>query len=533
MPCYITEGTHARRSSHDYPAHTAGIEVRKRVADTDPGPPMGVAYLAGMLKAAQYPYAVIDGLGLDLNHIRPAPYRSDLMMQGLDLDEIVERIPEESTRIGLSVMFSTLWPISLELLNRVRRRFPEATIIAGGEHITAVAEYCLRNSPVDIAVRGEGESVLIHLLETLDRGGSLQEVSSLGYINDRDEFVLTSGVIRERDVDQIPRPDWDSIPIEEYITHGQINGVNRGRSMPILGTRGCPFKCTFCSNPLMYTQRWIPRDPADLVDEMEDYMRRYNVVNFDFQDLTAFVKKPWIMGFTQEILRRDLKVTWQLPSGTRSEVFDREVAALVYQAGCRNLAFAPESGDERVLKEVKKQVNLKHLEQAARDAVAAGLNVSVFIVIGFPTDDRGSMRKTAKFLRKMAMIGVHDCVVSKFTPYPGSPLFIELQEKGKIALNDKFFISPMDFYARDAESYCENLPPGDLYRWMLYLFMNFYVLSMLTHPFRTIYICLKALLTGYEETRYAKFLNEKVYTRTKWLLRGRSYRQELVKPAEA
>ena len=497
-----------------------------------PGPPVGIAYLAGMLKAVHYPYTVVDGLGLGLNILRPASYRRDLMLQGLELNEIVDQIPVNIRYIGISVMFSTLWPVSIELLKQVRQRFPDVIIIAGGEHVTAVTEYCLRNSPIDIAVRGEGENSLIQILETLDREGPWQDTPSIAYLNDEDECVFTSGVIREKNIDLFPRPDWDSIPIEDYINHGQINGVNRGRSMPILGTRGCPYKCTFCSNSLMYTQRWVARDSVDLVDEMEDYMRKYDVINFDFQDLTTFVKKSWIVDFTQEILKRNIQVTWQLPSGTRSEVFDREVASLVYRAGCRNLAFAPESGDEQVLKEVKKKVNLKHLEQAARDAVATGLNVSMFIVIGFPTDNRNSMRRTASFLRKMALIGVHDCVVSKFIPYPGSPLFVELQQQGKIALDDQFFISPMEFYAKETKSYCENLDSKKLHQWMMYLFLNFYILSVLTHPLRTIYICLKALLTGYEETRYAKFLNEKVYTRTKWLFKGWSYKVNRVKLAE-
>ena len=128
--------------------------------------------------------------------------------------------------------------------------------------------------------------------------------------------------------------------------------------MPILGTRGCPFQCTFCSNPGMWTQRWIARDPVALADEMELYVRKYRVTNFDFQDLTAIVKRQWIVDFCRELIARDLKITWQMPSGTRAEVFDAEVADLLYRSGCRALAFAPESGSPEILKIVRKQVDL-------------------------------------------------------------------------------------------------------------------------------------------------------------------------------
>jgi radical SAM superfamily enzyme YgiQ (UPF0313 family) len=351
----------------------------------------------------------------------------------------------------------------------------------------------------------------------------LKNVPSIAYLEDR-AFVRTSGVIREKDVDTLAHPDWDSIPIERYIELGQLNGVNLGRSMPLLATRGCPYQCTFCSNPNMYTTRWYPRNPVDVVDEMEEYNRKYRVTNFDFQDLTAFVRRSWIVDFTQELIRRNCSFTWQLPSGTRSEVFDGEVADLIYRAGCRNLAFAPESGDPRILKDIKKHLSIENLEKAAMTAVARGLNLSVFIVIGFPTDDRESMRASLKFLRRMARHGVQDCVVSKFTPYPGSPLFKELQAAGKIGLDDEFFITPMDFYTSGSASYCNNLSSKELHGWMLVLFWNFYLLSFVMYPWRTARILLKALFAGTEETRYAKFLNEKLYTRSKWLMKSWLYR---------
>lgn len=488
-----------------------------------PNPPIGVAYLAGTLKRLGYPYHVVDGLGEGIDQIRVYNVRQDFRIQGLSIEAIVERIPAQTKYIGLSVMFSTLWPVSLELLHAIRRKFPAAVIIVGGEHVSAVPEYCLRNAPINYTVHGEGENVLLALLDALDNGKPLSEVPSIGYLDSTGSFVRSSGVTRETNVDGFARPDWDSIPIENYISNGQLNGVNRGRSMPLITTRGCPFACTFCSNTNMYLPRWIPRNPVDVVDEMEEYVNKYKISNFDLQDLTAFVRKSTIVEFCNEVIKRGLKVTWQLPSGTRSETFDEEVADLVYRAGCRNLAFAPESGDPEILKSVKKQVKLDNLEKAAKIAVKRGLSLSVFIVIGFPKDSPESMKKTLRFLRRMATIGVQDCVVSKFVPYPGSPLFKDLQASGKLALDNEFFLTPMDFYTKGSDSYCDGLTSRQLYRWMLYLFLNFYILSFITHPLRTARIMLKAVFTGYEETRYAKFLNEKIYTRTKWLFKSSNW----------
>src|SRR5439155_4419084 len=107
--------------------------------------------------------------------------------------------------------------------------------------------------------------------------------------------------------------------IEKYIDNACTYGANLGRSMPILASRGCPFECTFCSSPQMWTTRWSARKPEFVLAEMKKYIQRYCVTNFDFYDLTAIVKKQWIADFCRLLIDERVNVTWQLPSGTRSE----------------------------------------------------------------------------------------------------------------------------------------------------------------------------------------------------------------------
>jgi radical SAM superfamily enzyme YgiQ (UPF0313 family) len=431
------------------------------------------------------------------------------------VDEIVRRIPPESDVIGLSCMFSTLWPLTNRLALRIREKFPNALMVLGGEHGTAVPDNALSVSPFDVVVLGEGEETFIDLLRARAAGRPLRQVGGIAF-RDGGEVVKTGLSPRKRDVDAIPLPNWDSFPIEEYVSRHQINGVNLGRSMPILGTRGCPFQCTFCSSPAMWTQRWIPRDPKLLADEMELYLRKYRATNFDFQDLTAIIKRQWIVEFSRELIRRGLDITWQMPSGTRAEVFDEEVADLLYRSGCRALAFAPESGSPEILKIVKKQVNLDKLLVSMRAAVRRGLKLSCFIVIGFPDDTPATLRQTLRLIRKMAWLGVHDVAVSKFVPYPGSELFVRLQREGKIQLDDEFFVSPMDFYTKKAPSYADAVSTSRLYRTMVWMFVNFYVISFAFRPLRVLRALATAVLTGREETRYAKWFVDRFYTRRRW-----------------
>lgn len=498
-----------------------GIKVFSGLQMHTPNPPLGLAYIAAAVKEAGFPYRVIDGTGEALDQVFPYPDREDFMVQGLSLDEIVHRIPRESEIIGLSCMFSTLWPLTNRLAMRIREKFPDALLVLGSEHGTAVPEHVLNNSPFNVVVLGEGEETFVELIRARAGGSCFDAVKGLAFL-DGTAVVKTGLSPRKKDVDAIPLPDWDSFPIEEYIVRHQINGINLGRSMPLLATWGCPFQCTFCSNPGMWTQRWIPRNPELLADEMALYKQKYRVTNFDFQDLTAIIKRQWIVDFCRELIRRDLNITWQMPSGTRAEVFDEEVASLLYRSGCRALAFAPESGSPEILKIVKKQVDLDKMLKSMRIAVKRGLKLSCFIVIGFPDDTPRTLRQTMKLIREMALIGVYDVAVSKFVPYPGSELFVRLQREGKIKLDDEFFVSPMDFYTRRAPSYADAVSTSRLYRTMLWMFVNFYVISFALRPLRFLRALAKAVLTGAEETRYAKWFVDRFYTRRRWrkLARG-------------
>ena len=113
-------------------------------------------------------------------------------------------------------------------------------------------------------------------------------------------------------------------------------------------------------------------------------MKKYVTTDFQFEDLTAIVKRDWILGFCQEIVDRKLELTCQLPSGTRSEGVDFEAAKAMKAAGCHEFAFAPESGDPHVLDAIKKKVELPRMFQFARESMEAGLSLGCFFILGFP-----------------------------------------------------------------------------------------------------------------------------------------------------
>ncbi|MGH7812496.1 MAG: B12-binding domain-containing radical SAM protein [Candidatus Binataceae bacterium] len=472
-------------------------------------PPVGIAYLAGSLRAAGHRVTVVDGLGEDpVRHT--ACFDDQWIATGLPIDEIAARIPEDSESIGISCMFSQDWPYVKQIVEAIRARFPKALLVAGGEHITSMPQYVLETCPeLDLCVLGEGEEAIVEIVNCFESGGDFNELKGIAIRRDG-KSILTQTRPRIQDVDAIPRPAWDLIPVHNYLDNGFGFGVNRGRNMPLVATRGCPYQCTFCSNPGMWTTRWMARDPALVLDEIQDYLDRYRATDIDFYDLTAIVKKQWIMAFCELIERRGMNFAWQIPSGTRSEAIDSEVCRALYRTGCRNLDYSPESGSPAVLQRIKKRVDLNKVLVSMRAAVREGIYVKANIIMGFPDETRREVWQTIAFIARMAVAGVHHVSIWAFSPYPGSELFAQLRQRGKLPeLNQKYFLSLAAFSdITMTVSRSENLSDRELLGFRIAGNLAFYGAQFAARPWRLVRT-LYNLISNRQESHSDKSLREK------------------------
>lgn len=461
-------------------------------------PPLAIAYLAAVLRERGIQVDVVDAVGERIDQFIED---GDFYYQGLTIAETVDRIDLRTNLIGISCMFSQDWPWVRRLIAAIRKRLPGVPIVAGGEHVTALAEFSLRDCPeLTACVLGEGEETLVDLVAHLDDPNRFENVAGLAYL-DGGRFVQTAHRHRIRAVDELPYPAWDLAPIEPFLDYRATHSVFLGRTIAILATRGCPYKCTFCTNPDMYGNLWMPRSPAKVLDEIEYYLKRYAVENVEFFDLTFVTRKSWILEFCRLIEERGLKFTWQLPNGTRSEVIDAEVSAALYRTGCRNLTYAPESGSTETLRIIKKQVDLNKLQKSAAAALAAGLSIKMNVILGFPHETRRHLLQTLWFCWRMAFLGVYDMAVFVFSPYPGSELFEQLLADGTIKqLDDNYLRSLAAFMDPFPKSnYCRHISARELSWWVLLVQGTFYGLSFAFRPWR--FFCFaRNLLTGHYRT---------------------------------
>jgi anaerobic magnesium-protoporphyrin IX monomethyl ester cyclase len=401
--------------------------------------PIGTAYVAGALVEGGHRVGVIDAVG-EAPLQRTPTSRPDLVQYGLTIAEIVDRIDPATDAIGISVMFSQQWPHVDELVRAIAARLPGRPIIIGGEHAAGAWEFVLDSCPpVTACAIGEGEETMLAFMEWVAGTRALADVKGIACRIDG-RAQRTAPRERVRDVDAMARPAWHLFPVTKYEDAGFTYGVNRGRSMPILATRGCPYQCTFCSSPAMWTTRYYVRSVSDVVDEIESYVERYQATNVDFYDLTAIIKRDWILAFCAELERRGLNITYQLPTGTRSEALDDEVLAALYRTGCRNICYAPESGAASTLVRIKKKIKPERMVQSMRAASRAGIAVKANLMIGFPDETRREMWETVRLGMRLAWIGVEDLPLFPVIPYPGTEMYRALRTENAVPeLSNDYF----------------------------------------------------------------------------------------------
>jgi len=472
-------------------------------------PPIGLAYLKRVVSAFAKEIQIIDSVGNfpKIRSIVSEGYSCKLI--GQTKDEIIDLLWSDADIVLVSCMFSHDWKYACSILKGIRTKCSQALVIAGGEHITAVPEYSMKSSAeIDVCVLGGGESIIHDVLEAFL--GNKQDLKTLPgtYIrNGASEIIKNIINTRIRRKDKIFWPDWEGFPLENYFSEGHGFGVNLGgRTMPIVASRGCPYQCTFCSSSRMWTTYWKSRDPQDVINEMKYYVEKYQITNFDFYDLTAIVQKKWIILFCKLLLKSGLKISWQLPSGTRSEAVDSEVARLLYQSGCRNMSFAPESGSLEILKLIKKKVNLPKMIQSMKSCVAEGVSIKVNIICGFPQERWKHLLETLKLIVQSGWAGCDDLSINQFSPYPGSELFESLQKTNKIKLDNQYFIG-LSYYSSmtNAQSYSDYLSNFDILLYKAIGTSLFYGVSIMRRPWRIISIFTN-VSKGKETTRLEKTL---------------------------
>ncbi|MFZ5565346.1 MAG: B12-binding domain-containing radical SAM protein [Thermodesulfobacteriota bacterium] len=468
-------------------------------------PPIGLACIASFLRRQGHAVQIIDAVGDGMDRVVNIPEAPGFLMQGISLEAITAAIDPSVRLIGFSCPFTHAWPLVRRLIALVRKTFPHVPLMIGGEHATALPEHCLAEAPLDLVVLGEGEETAAAVADAVASGRPFSGIPGIVFQDAAGRPVRTGRRPRVTSISRLPWPAWDAVSPRPYRVY---EGPSAGPVMPMIGSRGCPFACAFCSAPGMWGRRWEAREPGDIVDEMAHYANRFGVREFQFFDISPFIDKTWTEALCREIIGRNLKVTWQAPAGVRAEAIDPETAGLLMASGFTRIQFALESGSPAVLKSMNKTIDIPRFEAAVAAALSAGMGVCVLFIIGYPGETLSDIRQTYRMIRRLAAGGVDEIALSSFVPLPGTAVFSQLREKGALRVDDGYCF---EMAGATSLAHVTSWNPGFSGRRLLALkwlgLLQFYAVSFALFPSRALRT-VRNLVRGVQESKTDRALAE-------------------------
>jgi len=394
--------------------------------DTRTTPHLGIAYLAAVSERRGDEVAVFDQ---DVEEEK--------------VTDFVRRFKPDLVGIGTNTpQVKQGWLCARE----VKSVFPDVPIVQGGPHVSALPEESAARPEIDIVARGEGEDTWIDISNHLEQWKHANPKFKARDMLDPQNKMLDSimgityqtpdGKIRhthERpsvaDLDALPFPAYQYFKMDRYSSlQPAIDAIDKGKSFSMMTSRGCPYRCTFCSQSVM-AEKWRARSPENVVEEWKHLVNDYGAQEIGILDDSANIDRKRLYHLSELLIKEGLhkKADWIMINGIRANLADEELLGKMHEAGCKRVAFGVETGDEDILESIDKRVTHDQIKQAFKNARKVGLETVGFFIIGLPGDNEVTMEKTIKFACEL------DPMVANFsmmTPYPGTKVWEQVHRNG-------------------------------------------------------------------------------------------------------
>jgi radical SAM superfamily enzyme YgiQ (UPF0313 family) len=395
----------------------------------DPIFPIGLAYIAAAVVNAGHEIGVAD-LCFGRRPIN-------------DLRKLVDRLKPQVIGLSLRNVDNAAYPLTVDYLGLHREvvdtlhAASDAPVVLGGSGFSILPHAYMQVLNADWGIAGEGERAFVALLHALEYGHNPDTIPGVIAPASTSASSHTISV-------QPQRPfDWSEglRPLRTPFDYARY--IRRGGTGNIQTKRGCVFKCSYCTYPLLEGNRFRARDAVDVVDEIQQLQHDYGPHPVFFVDSILNFPRGHVEAICEEILQRDLKLRWSCYATPIN--LDRHQAQLMARAGCEGIELGTDAVDDEQLARLGKSFNAQIAEQANRYCIEAGLRVCQTIIFGAPGETEASVRATCTALRRMNPTAV--VAMTGVRLYPGTPLSESLIAQGKVSANDigllpAFYIEP-------------------------------------------------------------------------------------------
>lgn len=370
---------------------------------TNRGPSLGLLYLASAVRNHGYEVTLIE---------------SDI--ENLNVKQVVDRLCEQSPDfIGISLFTVSVWQSAL-IAKQIKQQLPKCTIIVGGPHISSMSmETMERFKEFDLAVIHEGEEVLPKLLDALVNKQNLGDVLGIVY-RENDELIKTQAAPTISDLDKLPTPAWDLLPNfpEAYLP--AIYDYPQAPVATLVASRGCPFLCKFCDTSTFGAQV-SAYSPEKVYSMMKNLQDDYGIRHIQFVDDLFLASRIRTLALCDLIIKNKLNMTWSCAA--RVDTVKPDVLARMKAAGCWEISFGLETGSNELLQKMEKSARVEISERAINWTAAAGIRCKGLFMLGYPGETEETITQTKAFTKRIPMTTMN---LTKFTPYPGSPIYREI-----------------------------------------------------------------------------------------------------------
>jgi anaerobic magnesium-protoporphyrin IX monomethyl ester cyclase len=321
--------------------------------------------------------------------------------------------------VGITVR-SAKFPSALKVASIAKSINRECLVVLGGPHPTICPEQSILANNIDFIVRGEGESTILELCQTIE-GDSTSDLTHIkGLSFKRNGEAIHNGA-REliKDLDVIPFPGRDLVLNPDLYS---------SKNMAVIVTgRGCPFDCGYCSAQSIWTNKVRYRSIENTINEIKHIKNRFSADSIYFWDDSFTVNKRRVIDLCNIIINDKIDIRWGCTS--RVDLLDDELLTIMKSAGCEKIDIGIESGSERILKLINKRITVQKVKQSIELIRGHNIKIGAFFMIGFPEETKQDINCTLDLIKKSK---VDSICLSIFTPYPATKLYDKAMSLGLI-----------------------------------------------------------------------------------------------------
>ncbi|MBN2125903.1 MAG: radical SAM protein [Deltaproteobacteria bacterium] len=324
--------------------------------------------------------------------------------------------------VGISIV-TLLMDVSVKIAEAIKAIDEETLIVVGGPHPSALPERTLQDGPFDVVVCGEGEGTCVQLLKRFFAKESFRGLRGIAY-REGEEIVLEGPAERIDDLDTLPIPYRKPETVHLYKNMVYFDEPDAAM-YNLITTRGCPYKCTFCGQSVVFPRKVRRLSAEKVFDEMQRAFRKWGIRHFFFEDSTFVFSRKLVEDLCRLILKEGLRIKWGCTG--RLDLVDREFYDLMKRAGCVFLFFGVESGNDEILRKIKKMFTVDEARKSVEIVRKLGIPFNTSFILGLPDDTKETVRQTIDFAKELNADYV---TFSLATPYPGSEMYDTVTAQG-------------------------------------------------------------------------------------------------------